>query len=414
MNISELAARSHHMKAGIVAQHLEGFAIELASLGYTSLTINDFLISAIHFGAWLEISCRSLDDVVEQTVSVFGAHRCKCPGGRSLKRISPRFTARVQRFVDYLQQQGAISPCTNPTTEAPASLSAFRNWLSCHRGLAIKTVDRHERLVTQMLPALGANASTYNAASVRKVILDRIRGCRPAYAKTMLVSLRVYLRFLATSGACQAGLDHALPSVAEWRLSSLPRYLDAAQATRLIDSCEKNGPQGLRDRAIVLLLIRLGLRAGDIAGMRPGDINWQDATLLVRGKGRRDVRLPLPQDAGDAVLDYLECARAHVAIDRVFLCVNAPFRPLGCGGSNVSSIVRAALQRAGITNPPTYGANLLRHTAATMMLRAGSTLYEIGTVLRHKSPDTTAHYAKVDVATLQQIAQPWPNEEGTC
>ena len=295
MNISELAARSHHMKAGIVAQHLEGFAIELASLGYTSLTINDFLISAIHFGAWLEISGRSLDDVVEQTVSVFGAHRCKCPGGRSLKRISPRFTARVQRFVDYLQQQGAISPCTNPTTEA--SLSAFRNWLSCHRGLAIKTVDRHERLVTQMLPALGANASTYNAASVRKVILDRIRGCRPAYAKTMLVSLRVYLRFLTTSGACQAGLDHALPSVAEWRLSSLPRYLDAAQATRLIDSCEKNGPQGLRDRAIVLLLIRLGLRAGDIAGMRPGDINWQDATLLVRGKGRRDVRLPLPQDA---------------------------------------------------------------------------------------------------------------------
>ena len=135
-----------------------------------------------------------------------------------------------------------------------------------------------------MLPALGADAANYNAASVRKVILDRIRGCRPAHAKTMVVSLRVYLRFLATSGACQAGLDHALPPVAEWRLSSLPRYLDAAQATRLIDSCGKNGPQGLRDRAIVLLLIRLGLRAGDIAGMRPGDISWQDATLLVEAR----------------------------------------------------------------------------------------------------------------------------------
>jgi integrase/recombinase XerD len=413
MDISGVVVRSHRMKAGNVAQHLKGFATELAELGYTSLTINDFLISAIHFGVWLEVSGQPLDDVGELTVFRFGAHRCKCPGGRSLKRVSRRFTARVQRFVDYLQQQRATSPFRNSTTETFAPLSTFRSWLLSHRGLAICTVNRHERLITQMLPALGADAANYNAASVRKVILDRIRGCRPAHAKTMVVSLRVYLRFLAISGACQAGLDQALPSVAEWKLSSLPRYLDAAQATRLIDSCGENGPQRLRDRAIVLLLIRLGLRAGDIAGMRPGDISWQDATVLVRGKGRRDVRLPLPQDAGDAVLEYMERARPQVAIDRVFLCVNAPFRPLGFG-SNVSGIVRAALQRAGIKNPPTFGANLLRHTAATTMLRAGSTLHEIGTVLRHKSPNTTAHYAKVDVATLQQIAQPWPNGEGTC
>jgi integrase/recombinase XerD len=170
---------------------------------------------------------------------------------------------------------------------------------------------------------------------------------------------------------------------------------------------DKNGPLGLRDRAIILLLFRLGLRAGDIAGMRPGDIDWREATLLVRGKGRRDVRLPLPQDAGDAVLDYLEHARPQVSIDRVFLCVNAPFRSLG--STAVSNIVRAALRVAGIENPPSRGANLIRHTAATTMLRAGATLDEIGTILRHKSPDTTAHYAKVDIAALQQIAQPWPN-----
>jgi len=413
MDISEVVGRPHRMKAASVAQYLRGFATELAEHGYTSLSMNDFLISAIHFGVWLEVNGRSLNDVGELTVFTFRAHRCKCPGGRSPKGVSRRLTARVQRFVDYLQQQEAIRPFTNPTTETPASLSAFRNWLLSHRGLAVRTVSRHEYFIRQMLPALGTDATNYNAASVRKVILDRIRGCRPAHAKTMVVSLRVYLRFLATSGACQPGLDHALPSVAEWRLSSLPRYLDAAQATCLIGSCAKNGPQGLRDRAIVLLLIRLGLRAGDIAGMRPGDISWQDGTLLVRGKGRRDVRLPLPQDAGDAVLEYMEWARPQVAIDRVFLCVNAPFRSLGFG-SNVSCIVRAALQRAGIKNPPTFGANLLRHTAATTMLRAGSTLYEIGAVLRHKSPNTTAHYAKVDVAALQQIAQPWPNGEGTC
>ena len=275
------------------------------------------------------------------------------------------------------------------------------------------TVERHERLITKMLPALGTDVEVYNAASVRKVILEQIRGCRPAQAKKIVGALRVYLRFLATNGSCQPGLDHMLPTVAEWKLSSLPRYLDANQAALLIDSCGKDGPQGLRDRAIVLLLLRLGLRAGDIASMRPTDIDWQDATLLVRGKGRRDVRLPLPQDAGDAVLDYIEHSRPPVAIDRVFLCLNAPFRPLRAG-MIVSGIVRAALRRAGIENPPSHGANLLRHTVATMMLRGGATLDAIGTVLRHKSPDTTAHYAKVDIATLQEIAQPWPKESPSC
>ena len=134
--------------------------------------------------------------------------------------------------------------------------------------------------------------------------------------------------------------------------------------------------------------------------------------MLVRGKGRRDVRLPLPQDAGDAVLDYINHARPQVAIDRVFLCAKAPFRPLR-SGMIVSDIVRAALRRAGIKDPPSHGANLLRHTAATMMLRAGANLDEIGTVLRHKSPDTTAHY-KVDIALLQQVAQPWPKEGTSC
>jgi site-specific recombinase XerD len=172
-----------------------------------------------------------------------------------------------------------------------------------------------------------------------------------------------------------------LPTVAEWRLSSLPRYLDANQAALLIDSCSKDGPQGLRDRAIVLLLLRLGLRAGDIVSMRTSDI--------------------------------IESGRPQVAIDRVFLCAKAPFRPLRAG-MIVSGIVRAALRRAGIENPPSHGANLLRHTVATMMLRGGATLDEIGTVLRHKSPDTTAHYAKVDIAALQEIAQPWPKESRSC
>lgn len=251
--------------------------------------------------------------------------------------------------------------------EAPSPLETFREWLLQHRGLALATVERHDHLITRMLPALGTDVGQYNAATVRMVILDQIRGCRPAYAKTMVAALRIYLRYLATTGACKPGLDHALPTVAEWKLSSLPKYLDSGQVARLIDACRKDGPLSLRDRAIILLLFRLGLRAGDIACMHPADIDWQEATLLVRGKGRRDVHLPVPQDAGDAVLDYLENARPQVVIDRVFLCNNAPYRSLG--STAVSNIVRAALRDAGIENPPSRGANLIRHTAATTMLR---------------------------------------------
>ena len=407
MEISELLTRPHAMKAGSAAPYLEGFASQMAAAGYAWLTIDGYLSSAIHFGGWVKASGLDLATSNEETIEAFAAHYCQCPGHRVQKHLSRDYVARVQRFAEYLRQQGVIRASADSPTKIPSPLSALRDWLLRHRGLALVTVERHERLITKMLPALGSDVGAYNAASVRKVILDQIHGCRPAQAKTIVGALRVYLRFLATNGSCQAGLDHMLPTVAEWKLSSLPRYLDTNQAALLIESCRKDGPQGLRDRAIVLLLLRLGLRAGDIASMRLTDIDWRNATLLVRGKGRRDVHLPLPQDAGDAVLDYLKDARPQISIDRVFLCSNAPFRSLG--STAVSNIVRAALRAAGIENPPSRGANLIRHTAATTMLRAGATLDEIGTILRHKSPDTTAHYAKVEIAALQQIAQPWPN-----
>jgi integrase/recombinase XerD len=413
MDISALLLRPHHMQPGSASPYLEGFATALASVGHTPLTINDFLNSAIHFGGWMEANGLPFADLDEETIRVFGAHRCECPGSRRQQGVSREYTARVQRFFAYLQQQGVIRAKTDSAAETPSPLRAFCDWLRQHRGLSRPTIERHQRLIARMLPALGTDVSQYDAVLVRTVILDQIRGCRPAHAKTMVGALRIYLRFLATQGACQPGLDHTLPTVAEWKRSSLQRYLDSPQVARLLASCQKDGPQGFRDRAIVLLLLRLGLRAGDIAQMRFRDIDWPEATLLVRGKGHREVRLPLPQDAGNAVLDYLEQARPPVTIDHVFLCAKAPFRPLR-SGTAVSDIVRAVLRRAGIQNPPSHGAHLLRHTAATMMLRAGATLGEIGAVLRHQSLDTTAHYAKVDLATLQTIAQPWPQESKSC
>jgi integrase/recombinase XerD len=199
-----------------------------------------------------------------------------------------------------------------------------------------------------------------------------------------------------------------LPCIPQWRLSTLPRYIGAEDVERLIATCDQTTRTGLRDRAILLLLARLGLRAGDIVSLRLTDIDWQQAALLVCGKGRRETRLPLPQDVGDAVLAYLKQGRPRVADERIFFTSNAPIRPL-TKTTAVSNIVRRAITKAGIATP-SKGTNLLRHSAATAMLRGGATLDMVGAVLRHGSPNVTAHYAKVDVLMLQQIAQPWPGD----
>jgi site-specific recombinase XerD len=283
----------------------------------------------------------------------------------------------------------------------------FQEWLRRHRGISERTIDRHGRMVMRLLPALGSEPGRYNAHLVRQVILAETKQASIAYVKTMAMALRGYLRFLGACGLCRPGLDQAVPIIPQWRLSALPRYIGPTDVERLIATCDLAIPTGIRDRAILLLLARLGLRSGDIVALRLDDVDWQQATLSVRGKGRRETRLPLPQDAGDAVLAYLHRSRPRVACDRLFLTSNAPFRPLS--GSTVSSVVRRALDRAGIA-APSKGTNLLRHSAATAMLRGGATLHMVGTVLRHRSPDTTGHYAKVDILTLRQIAQPWPGD----
>lgn len=195
-----------------------------------------------------------------------------------------------------------------------------------------------------------------------------------------------------------------MPTIPEWRLSTLPRYIDASQVDRLIATCDLTTSTGLRDRAILLLLARLGLRAGDIVSLRLDDLDWRQATVSVRGKSRRETRLPLPQDAGDAVLAYLELARPRVEGDQVFYALNAPIRPLTCR-SAVAYTVRSAIRKAGI-DAPIKGEHLLRHSAATTMLRGGATLDMVGAVLRHRSPDMTAHCAKVNVRCCSRLRSP--------
>jgi site-specific recombinase XerD len=289
----------------------------------------------------------------------------------------------------------------------PELLVEFRDWLTHHRGVKAPTVNRYHRLIEKMMPTLGCDPAAYDAALVRKVLLHHIDQLSRGYAKTYVVALGAFLRFLATQGRCRSHLDRAVPTVPEWKLSALPRYLETDDVERVITSCDLSKPHGVRERAILLLPARLGLGAGDIMTMRLDDLDWDAGTVRVCGKGRREVCLPLPQDAGEALIDYLVKARPKVDTDRIFPCMNAPVRPIG-NSATISSIVQSALQRAGIKDPPSKGSHLLRHSAATAMLRSGASLDLIATVLRHESSDTTAYYAKVDIELLGQIAQPWP------
>jgi site-specific recombinase XerD len=200
-------------------------------------------------------------------------------------------------------------------------------------------------------------------------------------------------------------LEAAIPSIAQWRLATLPRYLQPEDLERVIAACDGSTAHGIRDKAIVLLLARLGLRAGDVANLQLHDIDWAQGTFRVMGKSRREAKLPLPQDVGDAILDYLDRARPSVKTPYVFIRVIAPWTPIT--RYVVQHAAGEAIQRAGVKTP-SLGAHVLRHSAATALLRQGASLQVIGEILRHRSVETTAHYAKVDTGLLHEVTMPWP------
>ena len=291
-------------------------------------------------------------------------------------------------------------------TPTPALVTAFCDWFRTHRGVKEPTLRQYARGATDLIRTLGEDVGQWKAQAVRDFLLERASQCGTPTTQKLITSLRAFLRFLNFRGEIRDDLALAIPAVAHWRLARLPRCLSAEEVDRLIAACDGTDPRRLRDRAIILMLVRLGLRSGDVARLRLSDINWNNGTLQVMGKGRYQVRLPLPQDVGDALLRYLECRPANIDTDHVFIRSNAPCRPFA-SGDGVSSVVKHALKRANI-DAPAKGAHLLRHTAATEMLRNGVPLDQAGLVLRHRSIDMTAYYAKADVALLKQIAQPWP------
>jgi site-specific recombinase XerD len=296
---------------------------------------------------------------------------------------------------------------TSPAGPAEEILVAYRDWLVRERGLAPTTIRDRVKLARRLVEgraehdahAIGDLAS----AEVTAFLLGETSRCRANTAKTITGQLRSFLRFLYVKGLTPVQLAAAVPPVAGWRDTSIPRGIPAQNLEGILDSCDRNHPGGIRDRAILTLVGRLGLRCIEVARLEVADIDWRAGEIVVRGKARRQDRLPLPADVGEALVSYLCQVRAATTIRPVFLTLRAPTRPIKAGVVNY--VCRRACQRAGL---PPVGAHRLRHTLATEMLRRGASLVEVGQVLRHQDLVTTAIYAKVDIATLRAVAQPWP------
>ena len=393
-----------HLRAGPSGQYLDGFAAALDSDGYRDATAVRYIRAAAHLGYVLDDDGGSFADI---DLSIFDRHlqSCHCPRSKGGRR-NHHTPYGARRFRDYLVRLGVCKGPPIIEKAEPQVVNGFRQWLQKHRGAAEHTIWLYCRDASHFMTSLGDDSSCWDAKSVRTYFMERSGQCGAGSIEKLITSLRAFLRYLSTQGLCTADLDKAVPAYASWRLADLPKHLTAEQVNALIAACDGSSPARRRDRAILLLLSRLGLRAGDVARLRLGDIEWRSGALRVSGKGGYQVRLPLPQEVGDAIIDYLRCRPAAQGSDYAFVRSIAPFRPF-VRGDGVSCVVRRAMKRAGVASPA-KGAHALRHTAATEMLRHGVPLDRIGLVLRHRGIDTTTYYAKADVNLLKQIAQPWP------
>jgi integrase/recombinase XerD len=295
-----------------------------------------------------------------------------------------------------------------PSTASEVLIERYSVYLLMQRGLAASSVRNYVGVARVFLSDRervrgGLALAELDSATVSGFVPRESGRSSVGTAKCMVTRLRALLRFLHLEGEIERDLAGAVPSVASWRLASLVKALDARSVARLLASCDRRTRIGRRDFAILALLSRLGLRAGEVAALRLSDVDWRAGEVLIRGKGGSQERLPLPADVGDTLARWLARGRPRSELAFVFTRVRAPLGGLSAGA--VSQIVRRACRRAGL---PIVGAHRLRHTAATEMLRAGGSLTEVGQVLRHRGRDVTSIYAKVDRLALAAVVAPWP------
>ncbi len=399
-----MSSPSHVMVCGPLEPFAQGFNTHLSRLGYTPISAAVQLQLMAHLSRWLAALRLDASGLTPTIVEKFFVARRSAgyTNYRSVKALSP--------LIGYLLGLGVTLPAP-PAVLTPVEelLERYRSYLTRDRGTTRTTARGYVDMVRPFLadqakPDRKFDLQGLTHGDVTGFVLAQCPQRSRGSAKLLVTALRSLLRFLHVDGMLAHPLSDAVPSVAGWRLAGLPRALDADQVRRLLASCSRS-PTGSRDFAVLTLLVRLGLRAGEVAGLQLGDIDWRHGEITVQGKGNRRERLPLPVDIGQALVAYL-CSGRPASMDgcrHLFLSARAPLRGLTSGA--VSLIVSRAASRAGL---PEITAHRLRHTAATRLLEAGAPLSEIGQLLRHRRQLTTAIYAKVNREALRTVARSWP------
>lgn len=389
--------------SGPLAPYAPGFASELTARGYSPWAVRGRLWLLDHLSRWL-------------------AREQLGPGGLTPPRVEEFLRARraagyvtwvsphsMVLPLDYLREIGVVPVGASTSASGPLDelLGAYRRYLVCERGLAESTIAAYVHsarlFLSGRLGAGGPGLEGLSAADVTGFLVRESRERSVPWTKDLVAGLRSLLRYLHVAGVTATPLAAAVPGAAGRRGGTLPRGLEPGLVARLLASCDRRRTVGCRDYAILLLLVRLGLRAGEVAASRLEDVDWRHGEILIRGKGDRQERLPLPADVGEALASYLQRGRPAESSRALFVRVKAPRGALRA--TAVVAVVHDACVRAG--GAP-VGAHRLRHTAGTAMLRAGASLSEIAEVLRHRHLKTTAIYAKVDHAALRALAQRWP------
>lgn len=390
-------------KPGRMGPHIGGFGARLLELGYTPGTVRGLLKDVGQLGRWM-----ASEDVeaAQLTNGLIDAFLCDRRTGGPRRVPSARSFAPL---LEYLTREGVVVPeVVGPLTPVEELLARYQSWLVVDRGLAAPTVLRYEKLARRFLSERASVVGDrfVDELSGADVIAFLLRECgrvSVGAAKGRVAELRSLLRFLYLKGLTPLALATAVPPVAGWHDTTVPTGIAAVDVQRLLDGCDRTDPGGIRDFAILMLVARLGLRSAEVARLELGDIDWRAGEIVVRGKARRRDRLPLPCDVGEALSAYLCEARPATVIRQVFLACKAPRRAIL--PALVSDVTNRACERADV---PRVGAHRLRHALASEMLRQGATLVEVSQVLRHRDLATTAVYAKVDLGSLRQVAQPWP------
>jgi len=392
-----------HSPMGPLAPYVEGFRAWLVSLGFAPASVKHRLTLFRQFSRWLAAQGTGLGELTDQQAERFVAAR----GAQG--RVTWVSSAGMALPLRYLRGLGVVPPaaavCAGDLLRE--WLAAYRRYLVAERGLAASTVGSYLRVARRFL-AGGATKATLErltAADVTAFVVAECGRSAGPSANKMVTALGSLLRYLHLAGLTAVPLVTAVPRVAPRRSAPVPRGIAAWQVACLLSGCDRRTCHGRRDFAILMLLARLGLRAGEVAALTLDDFHWRAGEVEIHGKGNRHELLPLPDEVGQAVAGYLRRGRGRVpdGCRAVFLRLQAPWG--GLGPSGVCQVVRAACRRVGL---PEFGAHRLRHTAATGMLRAGAGLPEIAQALRHRSLAVTAGYAQPDPYALGELARPWP------